>query len=305
MSNAAPFTGIAIMVSKKVVSTHKPHAPHMVGDGLPVRNMFSYRDLGKKELSPFLMLDYGSPSQFPPTKKELGVGMHPHRGFETVTFVFQGGLQHRDTAGNFGEIGPGDVQWMTAGAGVLHEELHSAAFRESGGTLEMVQLWVNLPAKQKLTKPNYQTLLDTDIPIVESEDGSVKTRIVSGQLGSSSGPASTFTPVNLFDVQFVRAGELTIEVPEGYTTAIFVMDGTVTIDGTSSVTGINLAILEQSGTQIKLKADAPVHLLVLNGQRIEEPVVGYGPFVMNSDEEIAQAMRDYSSGRFAQLSAQP
>jgi redox-sensitive bicupin YhaK (pirin superfamily) len=273
----------------------------MVGDGLPVRNMFSYRDLGKAELSPFLMLDYGSPSKFPPTQKKLGVGMHPHRGFETVTLVYQGGLQHRDTAGNFGEIGPGDVQWMTAGSGVLHEELHSNAFRESGGTLEMVQLWVNLPAKEKLTAPAYQTLLASDIAVVESADGKVKTRIVSGTMGDAKGPARTFTPVNLYDVKFEDASELTMEVPDGFTTAIFVMDGSVTIDDTTEVKGIGLAILERKGTGLRLKASGPARLLVLNGQPIDEPVVGYGPFVMNTSAEISQAMADYSSGRFASV----
>jgi redox-sensitive bicupin YhaK (pirin superfamily) len=287
------------MGTKKVVSTHQPNPPHMVGDGLPVRNMFSYRDLGKAELSPFLMLDYGSPSKFPPTQKKLGVGMHPHRGFETVTLVFQGGLQHRDTAGNFGEIGPGDVQWMTAGSGVLHEELHSNAFRESGGTLEMVQLWVNLPAKEKLTEPAYQTLLASDIRTVESADGKVKTRIVSGTMGDAKGPARTFTPVNLFDVHFNDASELVLDVPEGFTTAVFVMEGTVTIDDTTDVSGIGLAVLERQGTQVKLKTSAAARLLVMNGEPIDEPVVGYGPFVMNTHEEISQALKDFSSGRFA------
>lgn len=287
------------MGTKKVVSTHQPNPPHMVGDGLPVRNMFSYRDLGKAELSPFLMLDYGSPSKFPPTQKKLGVGMHPHRGFETVTLVFQGGLQHRDTAGNFGEIGPGDVQWMTAGSGVLHEELHSNAFRETGGTLEMVQLWVNLPAKEKLTEPAYQTLLASDIRTLESADGKVKTRIVSGTMGDAKGPARTFTPVNLFDVDFNDASELVLDVPEGFTTAVFVMEGTVTIDDTTDVAGIGLAVLERQGTQVKLKTSGAARLLVMNGEPIDEPVVGYGPFVMNTHEEISQALKDFSSGRFA------
>ena len=284
---------------KKVISTHQPNPPHMVGDGLPVRNMFSYRDLGKAELSPFLMLDYGSPSKFPPTQKKLGVGMHPHRGFETVTLVYQGGLQHRDTAGNFGEIGPGDVQWMTAGSGVLHEEMHSNGFRETGGTLEMIQLWVNLPAKEKLTAPAYQTLLASDIRTVKTADGKVTTRIVAGTMGDAKGPARTFTPVNLYDVQFSDASELTIEVPEGFTTAVFVMEGSVTIGDTADISGMGLAVLERQGTELKLKTAGAARLLVMNGAPIDEPVVGYGPFVMNTHEEISQALKDFSSGRFA------
>lgn len=287
------------MATKKVLSTHRPHAPHMVGDGLPVRNVFSYRDLGKSELSPFLMLDYGAPSQFPPTSKKLGVGMHPHRGFETVTLVFQGGLQHKDTAGNFGEIGPGDVQWMTAGSGVLHEEMHSNSFRDSGGTLEMVQLWVNLPAKEKLTAPAYQTLLSSDIPVVEQ--GNAKVRLVAGSWNGNKGPARTFTPVNVFVISFSGEAEIVFDVPSGFTTSVFVMNGSVTVDGTTDVDGIGLAILDREGTQVKLKASKPAHMLLLNGQRIDEPVVGYGPFVMNSEAEIRQAMTDYSNGRFANV----
>ncbi len=284
-------------MSKKVVSSHQPRPPHMVGDGLPVRNLFSYNDLGKSQLSPFLMLDYGSPSQFPPTHKKLGVGMHPHRGFETVTLVLQGGLQHKDTAGNFGEIGPGDVQWMTAGKGVLHEELHSNSFRETGGTLQMIQLWVNLPAEKKMTAPKYQTLLSSEIPIVEGADGASKTRVIAGKLGDVTGPAETFTPINLYDIEFTGKGTLSLKVPEGYTTALFIMEGAVTVNGTDTTDGISIMILERNGSKIDLCVTGPARFLILNGEPIDEPVVGYGPFVMNSSEEIRQAMQDFSSGK--------
>ncbi|MBX9670832.1 MAG: pirin family protein [Candidatus Obscuribacterales bacterium] len=290
------------MRTKRVVSLHEPHAPHMVGDGLPVRNLFSYRDLGKDSLSPFLLLDYGSPSNFPPTEKALGVGMHPHRGFETVTFVFQGGLQHRDTAGNFGEIGPGDVQWMTAGKGVLHEELHSAAFRKIGGTLQMVQLWVNLPAEHKMTPPKYQTLLSNAIPRLTTADESASVRVVAGSFETLAGPAETFTPVNLLDIEFHKSGKLSVPLKSGYTTALFVMHGAVTVGGTKLENGIHLAILERENEIAEIESFGKAHLLLLNGKPIDEPVVGYGPFVMNSDTEIAQAMRDYQSGRFAAIS---
>jgi quercetin 2,3-dioxygenase len=284
-------------MSKKVVSSHQPRPPHMVGDGLPVRNLFSYNDLGKSQLSPFLMLDYGSPAQFPPTHKKLGVGMHPHRGFETVTLVLQGGLQHKDTAGNFGEIGPGDVQWMTAGKGVLHEELHSNSFRETGGTLQMVQLWVNLPAEKKMTAPKYQTLLSAEIPVLEGADGASKTRVIAGKLGDVTGPAETFTPINLFDIEFTGKGVLSLEVPEGHTTALFVMEGAVTVNGTDTTDGTSIMILERNGSKINLCVTGPARFLILNGEPIDEPVVGYGPFVMNSSEEIRQAMQDFSSGK--------
>jgi len=283
-------------MKKNIVSVHKARAPHMVGDGLPVRNVFSYTDLGKRELSPFLMLDYGMPSQFKPTEEILGVGMHPHRGFETVTIAFQGRLQHRDTAGNHGEIGPGDVQWMTAGSGVLHEELHAPAFRKSGGTLQMLQLWVNLPAELKMTEPRYQTLENANIPVVEI--GAAKVRVISGALGASQGPANTFTPINLWDVQ-LSAGQVSLSVPKDYTTALFVMEGKVTVNGAQEVEDSTLVVLEKQGTEILVSATADARFIVLNGQPIDEPVVGYGPFVMNTQEQIAEALKDYSAGRFA------
>ena len=283
-------------MKKNIVSVHRARAPHMVGDGLPVRNVFSYTDLGKRELSPFLMLDYGMPSQFKPTEEILGVGMHPHRGFETVTIAFQGRLQHRDTAGNHGEIGPGDVQWMTAGSGVLHEELHAPAFRKSGGTLQMLQLWVNLPAELKMTQPRYQTLENADIPVVEL--GTAKIRVISGSLGEIQGPAHTFTPINLWDVQ-LGAGEVNLSVPKDYTTALFVMEGKVTVNGAREVEDSTLVVLERDGTDVLVSASSEARFIVLNGQPIDEPVVGYGPFVMNTQEQIAEAMKDYSAGRFA------
>ncbi|MBY0549633.1 MAG: pirin family protein [Candidatus Obscuribacterales bacterium] len=289
-------------MQKSVQSIHRPHAPHMVGDGLPVRNFFSYSDqLGRGILSPFLMLDYGSPSQFPPTEKVLGVGMHPHRGFETVTLVFQGGLEHRDTAGNHGSIGPGDVQWMTAGSGVLHEELHAKEFRKTGGTLQMLQLWVNLPANKKMTSPRYQTLLNADIPVVMLDDARVKLRIIAGTANDAKGPAKTFTPVNLWDTTLKHSGKATLTVPEGHTTALLCLDGQVTVNGEQRLNTETLAVLDRRGTELKLHAETDAHVIVLSGLPIEGPVVGYGPFVMNTREQIAQAMDDYQRGRFGSL----
>lgn len=290
-------------MNKKILSLHRAHAPHMVGDGLPVRNVFSYNDLGKKELSPFLMLDYGSPVEFPPTQKALGVGMHPHRGFETVTLAYQGGLEHRDTAGNHGVIGPGDVQWMTAGSGVLHEELHSKEFRESGGTLQMAQLWVNLPAHLKMTEPRYQTLLRSDVPTVELDNGKVKIRVISGTYEGAQGPAQTFTPVNLLDVRIAQNGRATFNLPEGFTTALVVLEGSVNLNSQQKLEAFHMAVLERTGSTFEVTSDCAAHILVLNGQPIDEPVFGYGPFVMNSPEQIHQAIEDYREGRFAAVSA--
>jgi redox-sensitive bicupin YhaK (pirin superfamily) len=281
-------------MQKKVLSIHQAHAPHMVGDGLPVRNVFSYNDLGKSELSPFLLLDYGNPSQFPPTERSLGVGMHPHRGFETVTIAFQGRLSHRDTAGNQGEIGPGDVQWMTAGSGVLHEELHAPSFRKSGGTLQMLQLWVNLPAQHKMTSPQYQTILNEQIPVLDQ--GNFRIRIIAGSIGDTKGPASTFTPINLWDIELKPGANLPLKVIDGYTTAIFIMEGTVVVNEQEAHSA-NLVVLERQGTDITLESEIAARIIVLNGRPINEPVVGYGPFVMNSQEQIAQAFEDFQHGR--------
>lgn len=285
-------------MNKKVSGIFKPHPPHMVGDGLPVINFFSYTDLGREQLSPFLMLDYGSPTEFPPTEKRLGVGMHPHRGFETVTFVFSGGIEHRDTAGNHGEIGAGDVQWMTAASGVMHEEMHSNNFRKNGGQLHFLQLWVNLPAELKMSKPEYQTLAKEDIPVVKFDDGKATARVVAGRLDGAVGPAKTSTPVNLYDVYLDPGAHVQFAVPSGFTTALVVMEGGVTVNGGSAVAAEKLILMDRAGERFDIGSPDGAHVMILNGQPIDEPVFGYGPFVMNSQEEILQAISDFRSGLF-------
>lgn len=292
-------------MKKSIEAIQHGHAPHMVGDGLPVSNFFSYGDLGRQRLSPFLMLDYGRPAQFPVTTKRLGVGMHPHRGFETVTIVLQGGLEHRDTAGNSGTIAAGDVQWMTAGSGVMHEEMHSTEFRKRGGVLQMLQLWVNLPAKDKMTPPAYQTLVHSDIPSVTTENGSVSVRVIAGKFGETKGPARTFTPVNLWDISFTRGGLITPEFEDEFTTVMLVVSGSLTVtaasqrseDTITEVKAEQLIIFSRTGEEVTLRSD-DARLIVLNGQPIEEPVVGYGPFVMNTQQQIQEAFHDFQTGRF-------
>lgn len=285
-------------MNKTIQSIHKAHPPHMVGDGLPVRNFFSYQDLGREVLSPFLLLDYGSPSHFPPTTKTLGVGMHPHRGFETVTFVFQGGLAHRDTAGNHGVIGPGDVQWMTAGSGVLHEELHSPEFQEQGGTLQMLQLWVNLPAKDKMTEPKYQTIRDEQIPVVSMAGGKANIKVVAGEFKGRRGPANTFTPVDLFDAHLQSDTRLTISVPEGRTAALVLLSGKIEVNNEQTIDSESLLILSRAGADFEIAAKVESHVVILSGEPINEPVVGYGPFVMNTREQITEAYNDFQNGKF-------
>jgi len=288
---------------RKILAVHDPNPPHWVGDGFPVRSIFSYDGLGRDQLSPFLMLDYAAPRNFEPAANRRGVGEHPHRGFETVTIVYQGELEHRDSAGNGGRIGPGDVQWMTAASGIIHEEFHSEKFTRVGGTMEMMQLWVNLPAKDKMSPPRYQTLLDSDIPSVQLPEGAGHIRVIAGEYDGQKGPAMTFTPINVWDLRLSAGKIVTLKTPEGHTTAIIPMHGRATINGTQAAGEAQIVILDRTGGAFTIGVYADATLLVLSGEPLNEPVVGYGPFVMTSDREIAQAIRDYQSGRFGSLPA--
>ena len=285
---------------KQILGVYDNPKPHWVGDGFPVRTVFSYHSM-REQLSPFLLLDHAGPAKFAPSDRPRGVGEHPHRGFETVTIVYQGELEHRDSAGNSGRIGAGDVQWMTAASGVMHEELHSASFTRSGGTLEMMQLWVNLPAKDKMAAPGYQTIVDQDIPSVPLADGAGQARVIAGDFGGVLGPARTFTPINVWDVRMLAGKATSLATPEGHSTALVLMRGSMVIDDRQSVADGQLVVMDRSGDAFTAKASADVTLLLLSGEPILEPVIGYGPFVMNTQTEIAEAMRDVESGRFGRL----
>jgi redox-sensitive bicupin YhaK (pirin superfamily) len=271
-----------------------------VGDGFPVRSLFTYDKFGQR-LSPFLLLDYAGPALFPAAAKPRGVGEHPHRGFETVTIVFQGEVAHRDSAGNSGVIGPGDVQWMTAAAGILHEEFHSPAFTQKGGALEMAQLWVNLPARHKMSPPRYQTILNTDIPQAALESGAGRVRVIAGHYKGVAGPAATFSDMNVWDVRLAAQRHAILSVPEGHTAAIAVLRGTIAANGSRQAQDAELVVFERSGTEIKIEAAADSTLLFLSGAPIPEPIVGYGPFVMNSRQEIETAMSDFRLGKFGRM----
>lgn len=271
---------------------------HWVGDGFPVRTLFTYRDGNR--FDPFLLLDYAGPHRFAPSSAARGVGEHPHRGFETVTIVYQGEVEHRDSSGARGRIGPGDVQWMTAASGVVHEELHSEAFTRKGGTLEMVQLWVNIPAREKMSAPRYQDLLDAGIPRVPLPGGGGTVRVVAGDLLGAEGPARTFTPINVWDVRLSGTREAELSLPEGHTALVVVQDGAAGIAG-SPTRAVELVELDRSGTRVPLTADAPARLLVLSGEPIADPVAGHGPFVMTTQEEISQAVQDFHQGRMGRL----
>ena len=284
---------------KKVLGVYSNPKPHWVGNGFPVRSLFTYDTLGQ-HASPFLLLDYASPAEFKPTSSPRGVGIHPHRGFETVTIVYQGEVAHKDSTGSGGVIGPGDVQWMTAGAGILHEEFHSPEFTQKGGTLEMVQLWVNLPAQNKMTAPRYQAIVDKQIPVVALPDGAGSLRVIAGNYMQSQGPAQTFTPINVWDVRLVQDRQVTLSLTEGDTALVVVLRGSVVVNGKVGREA-EVVALEREGSALRLEANSDTTLLVLTGAPINEPIVGYGPFVMNTRAEIQQAMSDYQNGKMGQI----
>lgn len=288
---------------KKVVSVSSAPHQHWVGDGFPVRSMFSYHSHAH-EMSPFLLLDYAGPAEFAATDHLRGVGSHPHRGFETVTIVYKGEVAHRDSTGQGGTIGPGDVQWMTAGAGILHQEFHSEAFMQSGGMLEMAQLWVNLPAADKMTPPAYQAIVSGDIPTVDLPNGAGSVRVIAGAYGEQNGPAHTFTPLHVWDVRLNKSGISEFALPDGWTSALVVLHGTVRINDETVVGEAQMAVLDRSGNTVKIEAGSDAVVLLLSGQPIDEPIVGHGPFVMNTEAEIVQAIDDFNSGRFARIPEQ-
>lgn len=278
---------------------------HWVGNGFPVRTLFFYQQLGK-EMSPFLMLDLAGPAEFPSTTERKGVGTHPHRGFETVTIVYDGEVSHKDSTGQGGTIGPGDVQWMTAGAGILHQEFHSDAFAKQGGVLQMVQLWVNLPAKHKMTAPGYQPILSQSIPEIELSNSSGSIRVIAGQYEGRVGPAKTFTPMNVFDIRLKKDEELVLPAPDGWNTSVVVLRGALESGANSADRGViakdaKMLMFSQEGAGIKVKALEDTVALLLSGEPIAEPIVGHGPFVMNTREEIEQAIDDFNRGAFGSI----
>ncbi|PMV82115.1 MULTISPECIES: pirin family protein [unclassified Pseudomonas] len=286
---------------KNIIGIYTSPHTHWVGDGFPVRTLFSYDNLAK-HISPFLLLDHAGPAEFTPTTERRGVGQHPHRGFETVTIVYKGEVEHRDSTGSGGRIGPGDVQWMTAASGILHEEFHSEEFARTGGTLEMVQLWVNLPARDKMADAGYQTILDGDIPNLPLKDKAGSLRLIAGEFEGHTGPARTFTPIDVWDLRLNGGKLLTLDLHEGRNTALVVLRGTVEVNGLELMREGQLALFERDGHQLSLEANDDAVVLLLSGDPIDEPIVGHGPFVMNSEQEIHQAFADFQSGRFGQMS---
>ncbi|MBK6746530.1 pirin family protein [Ottowia sp.] len=286
---------------KKALSVRSAPGRHWVGDGFPVHGLFGYSGEGVAERSPFLLLDYAAPTEFSPAGHRRCVGSHPHRGFETVTIVYDGEVEHRDSTGAGGVIRRGDVQWMTAGGGIVHEEFHSGDYAARGGPFEMVQLWVNLPARDKMAPAGYQALADARIPAVALPDGAGQVRVIAGTFEGAAGPARTFTPMNVLDVRLRAGRTVALPQPEGWTTLVVVLAGTVAVNGDTVLRAAEMATLSTAGTGLTIEANGDAKLLVLAGEPIDEPVVGYGPFVMNSPQQITQAIEDFNSGRFGRV----
>jgi hypothetical protein len=285
---------------KELTGIYQPGSRHMVGDGFPVRNLFPSNELDC-EVSPFLMLDYAGPQYFTPTDHPRGVGEHPHRGFETVTIVYEGVVAHRDSAGNAGVIGPGDVQWMTAASGIVHEELHEKEWAKRGGTLHAIQLWVNLPRASKMSTPGYQTILNADIPSIDLDGGAGRLRVIAGSFLGHRGPARTFTPIELYDLQLKAGARVSLRLSGGQNTSLFVLQGRASVNGGQAAKEAELIVCKRDGSHVTVEAQEDSRLLVMAGEPIEEPIARYGPFVMNTKDELIQAMQDYQAGKMGHL----
>ncbi|ENX38320.1 pirin family protein [Acinetobacter sp. NIPH 2100] len=287
---------------KKILGVYQNKHMHWVGDGFPVYNLFSYDRLGQS-ISPFLLLDYAAPYRFDPTTAQHGVGSHPHRGFETVTIAYKGEVTHKDSSGGGGTIKAGDVQWMTAGGGILHQEFHSPEFAHQGGLFEMVQLWVNLPAHSKMTPAKYQAIEADQIQHIALDDAGSEMRVIAGQYQDTAGAATTFSPVNVWDGTLVKDQQHTFYVTEGHTTLLVLLSGQVSLNGSQSIEAPSLVVLSREEIDFSMKAEQDSKFLILTGQPLNEPIEGYGPFVMNSKAEIVEAVRDFNSGKFGVMEA--
>ena len=288
------------MNTKKIEAVIAPREPHFVGDGFRVHNFIpSGYHLDMRRMDPFIMLDYNSKFHFPATDKPKGVGVHPHRGFETVTIAYEGSVSHHDSSGGGGTIHQGDVQWMTAASGVLHKEYHAEEFYKQGGIFQMVQLWVNLPAKDKMSTPKYQAIEHKDIPTVEVENGFIE--IIAGEYNQTKGAASTFSPVNMLNAKLNEGGKANFSFPANYNTVLLVIDGEVKVNNEEIVPTDHLLLFTNEGEDFSIEATENSVVLILSGEPLNEPIASYGPFVMNTQEQIREAFEDFNNGKFGTL----
>lgn len=290
------------MKTKNIEIVVAPRQPHFVGDGFRVHNFIpSVPQLSMKRMSPFIMLDYNSKFYFPPTNTPKGVGVHPHRGFETVTIAYKGKVAHHDSSGGGGIIGEGDVQWMTAASGVLHKEYHEENFSKTGGDFQMVQLWVNLPAKDKMSKPKYQGITNDEINKYELPENGGHIEVIAGEYKEVKGTASTFTPLHLLNARLLKGGKAAFNFPAAYNTALLVIEGSITVNDSANVPTDHLVLFKNEGEDFHIEAQENSIVLILSGEPINEPIATHGPFVMNTHEELIQAVDDYNNGKFGTL----
>ncbi len=288
------------MKTRNIEKIVKPGTPHFVGDGFRVHNFIPGTSTMQR-MDPFIMLDYNSKYNFPPTDKPKGVGVHPHRGFETVTIAYKGRVEHGDSAGGGGIIGEGDVQWMTAASGVLHKEFHETEWSKTGGEFQMVQLWVNLPAKDKMSPPKYQAIANAEMAKIPLADGGGKIEVIAGEYKGNKGPASTFSPVNMFNVKLKKGVKTQLTFPEKYTTAILSVEGSVKVNESNNVLEDHFALFKNDGDTFTLEALEDAVILVLSGEPLNEPIAAHGPFVMNTKQELIEAFQDFNTGKFGYL----
>lgn len=290
------------MKTKTVELIAKPREPHYVGDGFRVHNFIpSGYHLEMQRMSPFILLDYNSKFNFPPSATPKGVGVHPHRGFETVTIAYKGRVQHHDSHGGGGVIGEGDVQWMTAASGVLHKEYHEKEWSKKGGDFQMVQLWVNLPAQYKMSTPKYQALKNSDIPKYHIENDGGEIEVIAGEFEGVKGAAFTFTPINMLNAKLKKGTEVAFSFPENYNTALLVIEGEITVNKEANAPTDNLVLMANDGENFTIKANEDAIVLVLSGEPINEPIAAHGPFVMNTRKELLEAFEDFNTGKFGYL----
>lgn len=290
------------MKTKNVELVVEPREPHFVGDGFRVHNFIpSIYRLDMQRMDPFIMLDYNSPHYFPATAKPRGVGVHPHRGFETVTIAYKGKVEHHDSSGGGGIISEGDVQWMTAASGVLHKEFHEKEWSKKGGDFQMVQLWVNLPAKDKMSPPKYQAIKNENINLYKLENEAGVIEIIAGTYKGLKGAASTFTPIHLYNIKLKKDAEIDFSFPAHYNTALLIIEGNVLVNNTENAPTNNFVLMANDGEDFKIKAKDNAIVLLLSGEPINEPIATHGPFVMNTKQELIEAFNDFNQGKFGYL----
>lgn len=301
LPRAAKASNAPILTGKRgVEGVLSPTNTHMVGNGFKVMNYYPNGKGFEERMSPFFLLDFNAKVNFPPSKIAQGVGVHPHRGIETITIAYKGAVEHHDSKGNHGVIKPGDVQWMTAGSGVLHKEYHEETFNRTGGAFEMLQLWINLPKKHKMTPAKYQNILHEDKPKIDLPNNKGHVYVVAGEYAGVKGIARVFSPVHMYDMHLNPGAKITFNLPPNYNSGILVIDGSITVNGVD-VPENHYAQLKNESGEISIHVSKKSKLLVLSGEPLNEPFVSYGPFVMNTEEEIKQAIEDYNQGKFGYL----